>query len=265
MFIEGQTFFETRGGGSIFIVLSKVSQDFKDWQAHFDELHGPGFVITADAPFRVTVAQGQEVYRGITNGAGQTRFLLGAGGDYDLIVADLGNNCLVVRQGKIEVSNGANIDFSNPVVRPGSGGLTVQDAGTVILRGEWNGAGVRVDNADLRLGGEFTLADVQAIDGEPGGIVIFGRLDLEGGALPIGQAWRVKGGILTNGRLEDASVFGDFSLVSLENMTVAAPLTLSSSVVILNDLILEADLRLDTNDGGKIEQVNGGIVNVIGG
>ena len=70
LFIEGQTFFETRGGGSIFIVLSKVSQDFKDWQAHFDELHGPGFVITADAPFRVTVAQGQEVYRGITNGAG---------------------------------------------------------------------------------------------------------------------------------------------------------------------------------------------------
>ncbi len=94
--LEAQAFFETRGGGTVLTAFEKISEDFRDWMLPFEEMHGERFETAAHAPFRVTDSTGNEVFRGVTNGEGKARFLLGAGERYSIAVADPVSNGLVV-------------------------------------------------------------------------------------------------------------------------------------------------------------------------
>lgn len=160
------------------------------------------------------------------------------------------NQPLEVRQGSITAGEGALLRLSSPVIT-GSGSIEVLNAKMLDLEGSWVGAGVVVENTELRLGGDFTLADLGAIERTQAPITVVGRLDF--GGAPIGdlEGFKFSGGILANGIVNEAKTFGgeDGSFfIGLEDMRIEAPLSSASQLSIRGDLILNADLLLSTGE-----------------
>ncbi|MCA8962890.1 MAG: hypothetical protein KDC38_20345, partial [Planctomycetes bacterium] len=101
-----------------------------------------------------------------------------------------------------------DIDGNYTVDQP----VTVRDASTLTLRGNWvNASTIAMTDGTVNLGGTFSLATLGGFSRSGGTVNLIGTLDLGGGTVLFDASsgsWRLQGGTVSNGTVIESGGFG---------------------------------------------------------